>query len=137
MKIKTTELIGPALDWAVAKCEGFKPHAGASLVIMGDYSPSTKWVQGMPVLDRAGICVRAIRKPGHALDGTYMAMEARRLGTGTSPQWAKVNWLEAKPGSDNPPRTRWDGPTHLVAGLRCFVGITLGDEVDVPEELLS
>jgi hypothetical protein len=22
MKIKTSELIGPALDWAVAKCEG-------------------------------------------------------------------------------------------------------------------
>ena len=25
MKIKTSELIGPALDWTVAKCEGFKP----------------------------------------------------------------------------------------------------------------
>ncbi|MEY4951602.1 MAG: hypothetical protein RL299_26 [Pseudomonadota bacterium] len=28
------------------------------------------------------------------------------------------------------------GPTHLVAAMRCFVASKLGDEVDIPEELL-
>lgn len=26
MKVRTTELIGPALDWAVAECEGLNPN---------------------------------------------------------------------------------------------------------------
>ena len=58
--MKTSELIGPALDWAVAKCEGY------DLFMVGKnaayYSPthgalvyalySTKWEQGGPwVLD--------------------------------------------------------------------------------------
>ena len=48
MKIKTAELEGAALDWAVAQYEGYKPHAAASLTIMGAYSPSTKWAHGRP-----------------------------------------------------------------------------------------
>ena len=29
------------------------------------------------------------------------------------------------------------GPTKLIAAMRCYVASKLGDEVDVPEELLS
>ena len=29
-----------------------------------------------------------------------------------------------------------DGPTPLIAAMRCFVASRLGDEVDIPEELL-
>jgi hypothetical protein len=28
------------------------------------------------------------------------------------------------------------GPTPLIAAMRCFVASRLGDEVDIPEELL-
>lgn len=55
--IKTSELSGAALDWAVAKCEGFKPHAAASLVIAGGYTPSTNWAQGGPIIEREMITV--------------------------------------------------------------------------------
>lgn len=57
MKIKTSELTGPALDWAVAKCEGIR--------------------------------------------------------------------REPISGSDT-----------LLVAMRCFVSSKLGDEIDVPEELL-
>ena len=30
----------------------------------------------------------------------------------------------------------WDGPTALIAAMRCFVASRLGDEVEVPEELV-
>ena len=53
MKIKTAELEGAALDWAGSQCEGYKPHAAASLTIMGAYSPSTNWAQGGPIIEGA------------------------------------------------------------------------------------
>lgn len=52
MKLKTSELTGAALDWAVAKCEG--------AVGMNDrlawYTPSTNWAQGGPIIEREKIC---------------------------------------------------------------------------------
>ena len=30
-----------------------------------------------------------------------------------------------------------NGPTPLIATMRCFVNKHLGDEVDIPEELLA
>jgi hypothetical protein len=52
--MKTSELIGDALDWAVAKCEGVlmrwerSTHDEAPL----EYSPSTDWAQGGPIIER-------------------------------------------------------------------------------------
>ena len=46
MKIKTSELKGTALDWAVAQCEG---------VVDGLYIPSTSWAQGGPIIERERI----------------------------------------------------------------------------------
>lgn len=48
MKVKTSDLIGPALDWAVEKCEGFG-HAPQS----PDYS--TDWAQGGPIIEQERI----------------------------------------------------------------------------------
>jgi hypothetical protein len=50
MKIKTAELVGPALDWAVAKCEGHIDNCYSWLyeatlqeVAEGSYHPSVDW----------------------------------------------------------------------------------------------
>jgi hypothetical protein len=52
MKIKTSELIGFALDWAVAKCEGLLHDDGT----VSDYwQPSELWEQGGPIIERDGI----------------------------------------------------------------------------------
>ena len=51
--MKTSELTGTALDWAVAKCEGYR----LDLVPEGSYAPSTDWAQGGPIIEREGISV--------------------------------------------------------------------------------
>lgn len=33
------------------------------------------------------------------------------------------------------PALDWDGPTPLVAAMRCLVASRLGDEVEIPDEL--
>lgn len=55
VKVKTSELIGPALDWAVATAEGISIHAlcaGGFAVNCEDYSPSTDWSQGGPLIEK-------------------------------------------------------------------------------------
>ena len=62
MLVKVAELIGPALDWAVAKCEGENGvlHddgitrciviAAPSGVYKGIWRPSINWAQGGPIV---------------------------------------------------------------------------------------
>jgi hypothetical protein len=52
--MKTSELTGHALDWAVAKCEGYR----LDLVPEGSYAPSTDWSQGGPIIEREKITLR-------------------------------------------------------------------------------
>lgn len=115
MKIKVSEASGPVLDWMVAKCEGrtyryFTTHGG-------DYNGwttgphylhySTDWSQGGPIIEREWI---ELIHDGN----TWQA-----IGRGF--------------GEDAP---MGYGPTPLIAAVRCFVASKLGDEVDVPDELL-
>lgn len=53
MKIKTSELTGAALDWAVAKCEGVDGLFEAYEV--GRHHYSTYWAQGGPIIEREKI----------------------------------------------------------------------------------
>jgi hypothetical protein len=54
MKIKTNELTGAALDWAVAKCEG---GVGENQLLGAWYAPSTNWSQGGPIIEREGMTI--------------------------------------------------------------------------------
>ena len=131
MKIKTADLIGPALDWAVAKCEGKSGvlHDGgitrciviasASGVYKGTYQPSINWSQGGALIERENIGLEK-----HRLDGPY--------------QWAACDWHPVVvQGHTCLERSKFAyGPTQLIAAMRCFVASRLGDEVDVPEGLL-
>jgi hypothetical protein len=103
--MKTSELTGAALDWAVAKCEeGIwdKPIAHGFI-----YRPSSAWSQGGPIIEREGITVS---------DGSPV--------TG-------LEWMACDRGSTHIQH----GPTYLIAAMRCYVASKLGDEVNVPEEL--
>ena len=51
MKVKTSELTGFALDWAVAMC------AGLSHKLHGHIPYSTDWAQGGPIIEREGISI--------------------------------------------------------------------------------
>ena len=98
MKIKTSELTGAALDWAVAKCEG-RGNDGT-----WDENFSSNWLLGGPIIEREKI---NLWTEGYDWEAT---------------QYGK--WQE------------W-GPTPLVAAMRCYVGMQLGNEVDVPEVCLN
>lgn len=118
MKIKTSELTSHALDYAVAIAEGFtytmRPvsceivyaHASGEFHFGYGYSPSTKWNQGGPIIKRERIGVSYC--PDH--------------------EWQAQNWT----GSHNTQCSH----DPLLAAMRCLVASKLGDEVDVPEELL-
>ena len=105
--MRTSELTGARLDWAVAKCEGKRP----SLFIFqqtGKPAPernySTDWAQGGPIIEREGISV-------------YVCYES----------W----WATPRNG----PKLTHSGTTPLIAAMRCYVASKLGDEVEIPKEL--
>ena len=107
--MKTSELTGRALDWAVAKCEGgtIRTENGVFLN-QGDgydyFTPSTYWAQGGPIIEREKLTLSD-------------------CGGG---------WAAGLCGTLNS-----FGPTALVAVCRCFIVSRLGGEVEVPEELCT
>lgn len=113
MEIKTNELTGLALDWAVAWCQ---PATTAlellDLDIYNGFNPSTNRAQGGPIIERENMTIS--HSPyDHVFYGR------------TRP------WCAEKKG-----RMEY-GPTPLIAAMRCYVASKLGDTVDVPEELLK
>lgn len=120
-KVKTSELSGAALDWAVAFAEGLLDEAELETIPVAghywddeglqwpvEYSPSTDWAQGGPIIERETI---SMHHTDSAVNGEeWMAC----LSSGEGLQY---------------------GATPLIAAMRCYVASKLGDEVDVPEGL--
>jgi hypothetical protein len=116
--MKTSELIGPALDWAVEKCEWLYPFLHKNPYgywvmpnLPGSYS--TDWSQGGPIIEREGIRTERWRN--------------------TDAWVAQMSEAVEYAGFKGYHRT--SGPTPLVAAMRCFVASKLGNEVEIPEEL--
>lgn len=125
MKVKTSELEGVALDWAVAEVVGevvsivppdhiletpallFMDNQWDHLNRCQPWNPSTDWSQGGPLIDQyIGEFIRNPRcKP-----------------------WARTS-EESGLGFAN-------GPTILIAACRAIVASKLGETVEIPEELL-
>jgi len=116
--MNTSELQGAALDWAVAIALGHNKQDvitdfGVYIRIktqpagMLTFCPSTDWSQGGPIIEREGI----------------------RLHRSHTGEW----WA----GSEADPQRPVNGPTPLIAAMRCFVATHLGNDVEVPEEFLA
>lgn len=126
VEVKTADLVGPALDWAVAMAEFWeadRPRDGQirkgdvymlvgpfRLIGLGAdmfYSPSTNWAQGGPPLDKFDV------------------------------------WLsddECEHVASTPPHINEyikSGNTKLVAAGRAIVYANLGEVVLVPKELIN
>jgi len=101
MKVKTSELSGAALDWAVGWADSC------------DLAPveySTRWEFGGLIIERERI---------------YLQPEIGKEGAGNA--WYAVSMYN----------TDAYGSTPLIAAMRCYVASKLGDEVEVPDELLE
>jgi hypothetical protein len=97
--MKTSELTGAALDWAVAICEhnvGWEPEGEDR-----DFY-STDWAQGGPILER----------------------EINRVQEITEGLWEAEAWSHTE-----------EGPTPLIAAMRCYVASKFGNTVEIPNEL--
>lgn len=108
MRIKTADLTGPALDWAVAKClqPGYEEWRLIRWIEQ-EFTPTANWAQGGPLIGQGKVCLSWMNTFGawHAQIGDEAEFNAY-------------------------------GPTPLIAAMRCVVASRLGDEVDIPEELL-
>ncbi len=106
--MKTSQLTGVNLDWAVALCDDIvdKWFDSGHLTVNGEiYSPSTDWSQGGPIIERECIDL-------HCVNDSFWRADCSTSG-GLIMQ---------------------NGPTPLIAAMRCYVASILGDEVNVPEE---
>ena len=132
MKLNIRNAVGRQLDWLVAKCEGgydlqLRSTYGAKTAwqytmldeeepermdkfYLTETSYSTDWQLGGPIIEREGIQLRI------DYDGVIFSV-----------QWIK----------DLGYGPRSDGPTPLIAAMRCYVTSKLGEEVEIPSELLS
>lgn len=130
MKLKTSELTGLALDYAVALASGatafqsddirwfFTLHGDTYALSSGwgsmSYHPSTNWAQGGLLIEQEGISLR------------YLPI------TDDPFRWVATE----KPSMKHPKPQGVYGPTPLIAAMRCFVASNLGDTVEVPYELV-
>lgn len=108
--IKTSDLTGAALDWAVAKCEGIVDGKDFSWYYdrRDKFNYSTDWAQGGPIIERE-----------------HISIEATRVG-GLGDRWMCSDMVGyCTEFSDTP----------LTAAMRCYVASKLGDTVQVPAEL--
>jgi len=129
--MNTRDLIGPALDWAVAMCRGFEGmdedqwllRDGLADMPLSAYNPSTDWSQGGPFIERE----RIILVPKSFVGATESGQEICQPDgwaaycRGTKPYWMTVEM--------------YYGATPLIAAMRCFVAMKLGDRVEIPKEL--
>lgn len=115
--IKVSEAEGHALNWLVATAQEANVYISRDKTLdwmdvdrdhNGNcikYNPAEDWAQGGPIIEREII----------ALDyDDATGWEARDF--------------------DSQQLTGY-GPTPLIAAMRCFVALKLGDEVEIPDEL--
>ena len=123
MKIKTAELKGSALNWAVAKSEGHIDNPDSWLYQAKEtdtehYYPSTSWSIAGPIIEREKYTISF-----------------------SNSDWYK-GWLAATqlPSSYIDDELGYisdclSGATPLEAAMRLFVTRKLGEEVEIPGEI--
>ncbi len=115
--MRTTDLTGTALDWAVAKCEGVVNGDDLDVGFIAErgYTPSTNWAQGGAIIEREWIdVVKPVNSVCWVATMHYQNDDSERIQTSEE-----------------------QGATPLVAAMRCYVASKLGDEIELPEELMT
>lgn len=124
MKIKTADLSGDNLEWAVALCESYIFHGRVDAHLYyvhahnkgGLFTPafSSDWALGGPIVERERINFEQI--PSDEVDWKAWMYPINEWNTFSGIQY---------------------GPTQLVAAMRCYVQSKLGDEIEIPDEIIN
>jgi hypothetical protein len=144
--MKTLELTGKALDWAVAKCEGIEARYNTNVMFLEEWSESDSDI-------RKFICFSD--NDEHAIEQcidaspncTIILVEA------IEPYCPSTDWAVAGPIIDREKidlisaanSTMWGAHSNvmrraayssivLVAAMRCYVSCKFGNEIAIPEE---
>jgi hypothetical protein len=114
--MRTEELTGITLDWAVAQCEGllgfgYRNDMGLLRITLSTgedeyFKPTLDWSQCGAIIAREKISLWSRGK-----------------------EWAAESFTPNEQGHEE------TGKTPLVAAMRCYVASKMGDDVEVPEEL--
>jgi hypothetical protein len=109
--MRVHDLAGAALDlWAANAAGMANPRVldGVCLIGTSHYRPSSNWTDGGPLIESAGISVW--RYPD--LDAWHACLEFN---------FSREDGIKAK--------HYYQGPTLLIAGMRCLVASKFGNEV--------
>mgnify|MGYP003332887567 FL=1 len=117
MKILTSNLMPPALNWLVAKLQGieFTDEAQPYAHELMHFNYCTDWAQGGPIIEMERIELSFL-----GFDEIDEAL----------PIWNACKYVRGVLNEKQ-------GPTPLIAAMRCYVASKFGDEVDVPDELVG
>jgi hypothetical protein len=113
MRIKTSELTGAPLNWAVATVMGLDIEIKYGVVHTDDdevFMPDLDW----------------------NIVGFIIEQEGIDICTDTRGGWIATLITDWEEGTF----VRGEDETPRIAALRCYVASKLGDEVEIPEELL-
>ena len=121
--MKTADLTGAALDWAVWTVAGGaaaypKTASGKAFLKLWQGNsakyvhPSTDWAQGGPIIEREHLSIEAYSAPNDEGIACFW--------------YASEDKFDAE---------TWDAPTPLIAAMRCYCCAKLGEFTDIPEEL--
>ena len=145
--MKKSELIGPALDWAVAKCEGFKPCAvyGRGTVRDSGFALPTSRGYEAALLrpSHDSWCAKCEDYPWSKYQVVWEPTKKWSQGgpiidrekIAVSPSLSGSAWVAHFPLRPTSQQFFSGGPTPLIAAMRCYVASRLGDEVEIPSEL--
>lgn len=123
MKIKVSETTNNQIDWLVAKCEGFSYEAyeytrnkwAKGLHIPDHWKPSENWSQSGPIIDRMFSEGLRIHNAEHVTGVHNSNLIAASL---KGSEWFHF------------------GPTLSIAAMRCYIASRMGDNVEVPDNLI-
>lgn len=149
MKVKTSELLGKALDWAVAKCEKLSVAYDGECIRYtpsqfsegARFEPSSDWAQAGPIIERELISIFRLEDSSRTdADGYWIP--GRDIRYGATHTHLEEDVLRGSYGEDYGDiyYTFTDnvciGESALVAAMRYYVREELGSEVQIPDELM-
>lgn len=112
MKVKTSELTGASLNWVVASIEW----------------PNDSGIRNPELMSKESVNEEYLFDKDWSLVGIILEREFINV--------AKWNTQSGWQASDQLCKVACNGPSAMIAILRCHVANRIGDEVEVPDHLL-